>query len=181
MKKIILILTLIIILIGLFVVGYLLYPLTYKGKDEIILFENEKFESLQDIINLKYFENKVVFIDVWGTYCGPCLNEFEYAGLLKVRFSNLPVEFLYLCTGNRIDHKVRWRQIIKDKNLKGYHVLSDDIYADIWKNLEIDEKEKYLIPHYFIVKNGEIVVHSAFNPSTEEKLYNQLDNILQRN
>ena len=35
-----------------------------------------------------------------------------------------------------------------------------------------------MIPHYFIVENGEILVHDAHRPSAKVKLYKQLDDIL---
>ena len=179
MKKKVFISIIILVIMILIVGGYLLYPLTYKGSDKIVLIEKDNFESLNDITQLNYFKDKLVYVDIWGTYCTPCLREFEYSDTLKKKFDGKPLEFLYLCLGHRIDHKVRWRQIINDRDLKGYHVLLNaDLYMDIWEDLEIDKKKKYMIPHYFIVENGEILVHDAHRSSAKVKLYKQLDDVL---
>jgi len=159
MKRKLLIAFLSLFIIISLIVGYLLFPLIYKGSDKIVLIENDDLKNLDDILRLKCFNNKVVIVDVWGTYCSPCLKEFDYVDTLKKVYSNQPVEFLYLCSGDRIDHKVKWRQIIKDKKLKGYHVLiNSKIYMEIWDKLKIENQYKYLIPHFFIVKNDKILV-----------------------
>jgi thiol-disulfide isomerase/thioredoxin len=156
-----------------------LFPLTYKGSEKIILIENDNLKNLDDILRLKCFNNKVVIVDVWGTYCDPCLKEFEYMDTLKKVFINQPVEFLYLCSGVRIDHKIKWKRIIKDEKLKGYHVLiNSNIFMEIWDKLKIENQYKYLIPHYFIVKDDKILVNDAFRPSSKEKLYFQINEIL---
>jgi len=158
----------------------LLYPLMYKGSDDIIIAEDHNFSSLKDIISQDRFKDKTVFIDMWGTTCAPCIKEFDYAGELKERYKDEAVEFLYLCSIDRIDHKVRWKDIIKQKQLAGYHVPIDGtLYESIWdKHLSEPIESKYWIPRYFIVKGGNIVIGKAAHPSSKDKLYNQIDSVL---
>ncbi len=71
---------------------------------------------------------------MWGTTCVPCIKEFDHTGELKERYKDKPVEFLYLCTIDRIDHKVRWKDIIKKKQIAGYHVpIGGTLYENIWE------------------------------------------------
>jgi len=169
-----------IIVILLIVAAIFLYPLRYKGDDGIIIINNKDYSSLKDILELDYFKNKVVLVDMWGTTCKPCIMEFEHAKDLKKRFNNKPVEFLYLCNVDMIIQETQWKKIIKSKNLKGYHIPIDtDLYMSIWNNdLGENVKNKYWIPHYFIVKDEKIIVYKAAHPSSKEKLYNQIDSVL---
>ena len=68
-----------------------------------------------------------------------------------------------------------------EERMKRTVLIGNSLYGDIWNNLDVDIKERYMIPHYFIVKDGKVIIHSAFRPSDKEKLYNQLDEILQGN
>jgi len=144
---------------------------------------DHEYTSLQEILDRKEFSGKTVFVDMWGTTCKPCIVEFGYADELKERYENKPVEFLYLCIIDRIDHKVRWKEIIKQKQLRGTHVAIDEmLYESIWLNDLGDEvADKFLIPHYFIVKDGKIVIYQAARPSSKEKLYDQIDSVLNQN
>lgn len=132
MKKKIKIIIFSAITILLVVIAVLLYPLTYKGTDEIILMNDSEYESLQEIINQDQFKGKTIFVDIWGTTCAPCIREFDHAKELKEKYKGKPVEFLYLGSIDRIDEQVRWKQIIQDKELKGYHVpINIKLYGKI--------------------------------------------------
>ena len=152
----------------------------YKGSNDIIIVEDHNFSSLKDIINQDRFKGKTVFIDMWGTTCKPCIMEFDHAGELKERYKNKPVEFLYLCSIDRVDHKVRWKDIIKKKQLSGYHVpINKTLYGSIWNNdLGDNVKNKFWIPHYFILKDNKIIIYQAAYPSSKETLYHQIDSVL---
>lgn len=178
MKVRIIVFSLVIILV--IVIAIILRPLMYKGTDNIVIVEDHNFSSLKDIVGQDRFEGKTVFVDIWGTTCKPCLMEFDYADELKEKYKNKPVDFLYLCSVDRVDHRVRWKDIIQKKQLRGYHVMIDAaLYGKIWNDDLGDKiKNKFWIPHYFILKNGEIVVYKAAPPSSKEKLYNQIDSVL---
>lgn len=177
MKKLILLIVLAVLII---IAAVIFYPLLYKGTDEIVVVEDHNFLSLKDIVSQDRFKDKTVLVDIWGTTCKPCILEFDYAAGLKERYRDKPVDFIYLCTVNRIDHKIRWKDIIKNKELAGYHVPIDDkLYGAIWRN-EIGDKagSMFWIPRYCIIKNGEIIVYKAEQPSSKERLYNQIDSVL---
>ena len=50
---------------------------------------------------LKDFAGKLVYIDVWATWCGPCIQEFPYLKTLVDEFSSKDIEFVSVS----IDHK----------------------------------------------------------------------------
>jgi thiol-disulfide isomerase/thioredoxin len=78
----------------------------------------QKIQSVYEVI--KPFKNKVVYLDVWGTWCGPCKDELKYLPALKSRFKDKDVLFVYLDMDE--DSKdANWREFIKTNGLTGIH------------------------------------------------------------
>jgi hypothetical protein len=138
---------------------------SYNGDDEIVLLNSGKpYTSLQDILNLPEFKNKIVYVDVWGTYCTPCFNEFEkYTSQLTQRYKSAgDIAFLYICTDSHPMPEMRWKDRIKTYRPKGYHVLVEsDEEAKLSNEVfgsALEGKYFPYVPCYFIVgKDGKIV------------------------
>ncbi len=106
-------------------------------------------EKLLDAIIEKY-KGKVIYIDFWATWCGPCGNAIKRIVPLKEEIKNDNVVFLYL-TGESSPKKV-WENTIPD--IRGEHYrLSNSQWEYICKHFEINT-----IPHYMVVdKSGKII------------------------
>jgi len=154
--------------------------LSYKGDDQINLIpDGEKIASLEELIQNVEFKNYVLFIDIWGTACGPCLQEFKFVPELKKNFNNKPVKFIYLAApyGHTYD-ELRWKNMIKKLNLSGYHLLMNmNFYYKVWEHKGINDP--FLIPHYILVdKSGNINEINALRPSNKKELYDQIERLL---
>lgn len=141
--------------------------------------------SLDSVLMQKEFAGKVVYIDIWGVHCIPCIEEFAYNEPLKNRFNGKDVAFLYLSLD--YDHKDDydlWRKMIQAKNLIGYNMfISAKFYMNIWNSIRdsVNKKDMYLIPHYIIAdRNGKIAFADAARPSSQDILYNQIEAVLQK-
>ena len=172
----------IVIIIGLIllIAIVLLFPLLYSGTNEIKIVE-QRFLTFDEILSQDYLQNTTAIVDIWGTYCSPCLKEFDYLAEIKEKYRDKNLKFLYLCPMKRIDHKVRWKKIIKEKQLVGIHIAVDteELFNDIWEQyLNEPLSAKYMVPLYFLVKYGIIVVPYAAPPSSKKKLCNQIDSVL---
>ncbi len=149
----------------------------YQGKGKIQIINRPDLKSFNQIIGLHEFNGQVIFIDVWGTLCGPCIKEFNFDSELQTRFKNEPVTFLFLATSyDRADDKFRWKQMIQEKQLFGKHfLLTTELYYDFWNTIKDSINTMYQIPHYLIIgKNGKILIANAERPSSKEKLYGQI-------
>ena len=60
------------------------------------------------------FRGHVVYVDVWGTWCGPCRAEMENVPDLKKRLESKPVVYLYFCNNSSED---AWRTFVSQKHL----------------------------------------------------------------
>lgn len=149
--------------------------------DIIFLSDTANINSLQSLI--APYKGKVVYLDIWGTWCGPCMHEItQYTGALKAHFKNEPgIVFLYLATEREIHHE-RWKQFILYHEIKGYHLTKTDQGTEpFWIDLLHTENVPRLYPTYAIFdRNGDLVAAPAPRPSDGEKLYRQLEEVLGR-
>lgn len=106
---------------------------------------DDLFESM-----ISKFKGKVVYVDFWATWCGPCMQGIKTIAPLKEEMKNENVVFLYIT--NPSTPEKTWNNSIP--NIKGEHYR---VTQDEWNFLT--EKFKISgIPHYVLVgKNGEVV------------------------
>ncbi|TCC88023.1 TlpA family protein disulfide reductase [Pedobacter frigiditerrae] len=141
----------------------------------------EKLSSIYDVI--KTLKGKVVYVDVWGTWCGPCKEELTYNPQLKEKFAKQDVAFVYLDMDEE-DKDFTWREFIKVNGLTGVHIRKNrKTIEPFWLELlaKTNDKEQYY-PQYFIFdKNGNLVVSKANRPSDTNLLYQQIEQYLKVN
>jgi thiol-disulfide isomerase/thioredoxin len=134
--------------------------------------------SLQELV--KPYAGKVVYIDIWGTWCGPCREEMRYAKELKKRFAGKEVVFLYLDKDDA-PRENTWKEYVHAAGLEGEHYRMNNSEIDaIWDAIKKAGNERtHSYPTYVIIdKKGNIIHPSAERPSSREKLYAQLDKML---
>jgi len=122
-----------------------------------------------ELVRLSDFKGKVVYVDVWATWCGPCVAEIPAAKALQEKFKNdSDVVFMNVSVDT---NKKEWRdKVDADKTWGGTHVIDTAIV--IFKSYKINS-----IPEYILVdKAGNIFNSRAPEPSSEEmeKIINSL-------
>jgi thiol-disulfide isomerase/thioredoxin len=132
---------------------------------------NSDKETLLDQLKNKY-KGYVLYIDIWGTWCGPCYESFKHAPKIKKSVENQKVVFIYLCSNC---NKNKWVKDIKDFNLDGENIfLTSDQYMSLTKEFNIIGVPRYII----IDKNGKVVNANAPRPTSfdflQKKLINEL-------
>ena len=141
-------------------------------KDYHILTCDSTITSLEDAV--KPFKGKVVYIDVWATWCGPCLKEFQYLPALKEKAHNMDVVYLYISI-DRPEERKKWEKTIAYHQLKGYHLLvNEKLGKSLYTELG-NERQILSIPCFVIIdKTGKIAIRHAAAPSAPEKVIEQL-------
>lgn len=97
---------------------------------------------------LKPFKGKVILIDMWATWCGPCLAANKQMEPLKAEFADKDVIFLYLAGENSPEQT--WKNMIP--SIKGQHYR---VNKNQWNYLQKSFNARG-VPTYIIVdKKGE--------------------------
>ncbi len=137
---------------------------------------SQQIPTLDSLISLH--RGKVLYIDLWGSWCVSCRQEMIHAQALKDRFEGQPIAFIYLAVEHGYQPEKRWRQLIQYYQLQGHHVLAG---RELEKNLEkIYAAQGALhFPSYILVdQSGKIVTLDAKHPSEKQALYEQIESLL---
>jgi|GEM_PF-1908598 len=141
-----------------------------------IHFVTENLTDLNSVI--EKFKGKVLYIDLWGTWCGPCRKEFTFNRALKENFASKEITFVYIAVEHSSDPVKKWKETVRFFDLSGQHILAG-------KALEEDLRKRYgqngmiSFPSYILVnKSGHIITLHAKRPSDKEELYQQIRKLL---
>ena len=117
-------------------------------------------------VSLHNFTGKLIYIDIWATWCGPCLRELPYLENLQEKYKQR--EDIAFVSISIDDDKAAWSAMVKDKDMKGIQ-----LHANTEMHLKI--VSDYLIngiPRFIIIdKSGNIWNANAPRPSSKEIIH----------
>ncbi len=87
------------------------------------------------------FRGRIVYVDVWGTWCGPCKRQMEYVPAVKEALADKPIVYLYFCNQSSEE---AWLV-----NREHYHLNADNCIHYNLPEAQEDAIEKFLGVHEY--------------------------------
>jgi thiol-disulfide isomerase/thioredoxin len=117
--------------------------------------------------SLDSFKGKFVYIDVWATWCGPCIQQIPFLKTLEKEYHGKNIAFISISTdearrsgGSWEAAEKKWRDFVKAKQLTG---------IQLWAAEDISFQQDYQIsgiPRFILIDpKGNIVNANAPRPS----------------
>ena len=122
-------------------------------------------------IKLTDFKGKPVYIDVWATWCGPCLAQLPKLRELEKEFGD-KIAFISISVDEK---RETWKNFIRDRKLSGIQLHSP-------KGGQAEIRDLYVIqgiPRFILIDpEGKIIDVNASRPSSDKtrKLFEALTN-----
>ena len=122
-------------------------------------------------VALEDLKGKAVYIDVWATWCGPCIAEIPSLKSIEKDYHDADISFVSVSIDQQSDEE-KWKNFVKEKQLGGLQLMAENAWqSDIASGYNIKG-----IPRFILIdKDGKIVRADAPRPSSNE-IRNLLDN-----
>ncbi|MDN4163930.1 TlpA disulfide reductase family protein [Cytophagales bacterium LB-30] len=117
------------------------------------------YTSTGDSLKLSDFAGKLVYIDLWATWCGPCIAEQPHWEKLFEEMKGSPVVFLGVSID---DSRTPWEKMLENRKIGGTQVWMPGGWNAEIMNFFVVEG----IPRYILLdEEGKIIKNNAPRPS----------------
>lgn len=135
-------------------------------------FNYENFEG--GTTSLESLKGKYVYIDVWATWCSPCLKEIPHLIELEKDYQNKNVEIVGISIDEQNDYN-KWKAMLTEGEYAGTQLYSG---GDAWRADFARGYNVQSIPRFILIDpEGNIYDADAYRPS-DPKLRELFDEIL---
>lgn len=129
-------------------------------------------------ISLSDLKGKIVYVDVWATWCGPCVAEMPYMRELQDRFSKKQEVAFVLISVN--DREEAWKKKVLG-DMKGLGTYSIREPEQTGRSLIMKAYQIWGIPRYILIDQaGKIVNVLAERPSSGDVIATEINRLLDK-
>jgi thiol-disulfide isomerase/thioredoxin len=118
-------------------------------------------------------KGKVVYLDIWSSWCGPCVQEMSFSKELKERFKDKPVEFIYLSC--EFSDSRNWDKVFNiTQTNENQYILKNEFRSRMLEFMEINSVPTYML----FDKEGKLTNYRAPRPSWTPLIDNSLNKLI---
>lgn len=133
-----------------------------KGKPSPKFVDYENYAG--GTTSLDDLKGKYVYVDVWATWCGPCIREIPSLKKIEKQYHNKNIAFVSMSVDRKTDYD-KWRKMVEEEELSGIQLYAPKgNQSEFYKNYGIMG-----IPRFILIDpEGNIVNSNAPRPSSEK-------------
>lgn len=110
---------------------------------------------------LSDLRGQYVYIDVWATWCAPCIREIPELKKLTADYAGKNIQFVSISV-DLPENKAKWKQFVKAKQLGGLQLIADQAFQSEF----VEAFQISAIPRFLLISpEGRIVSGDAPRPS----------------
>ena len=127
-------------------------------------------------ISLESLKGKLVYVDVWATWCGPCKAQIPFLKQLEEKYREEDIAFVSLSI-DQLKNISKWKDMIVDKELEGIQIIADKA----WRSKFVTDYVIEGIPRFILIdKDGNLMDPMAPRPAVYKKGEMQLNEEIQK-
>ncbi len=123
-------------------------------------------------VELFAYKDKIVLLDFWATWCGPCRREIPNLVDIKKTFKNDNFEIVSIALERGAGAFEKAKTFVKEHNMNWVHIIDNKVGMKVAQDYKIQ-----YIPTMYLIKNGKILTAAAHG----ERLKLQIKKYLGKN
>ena len=124
---------------------------------------------------LEDFKGKYVYIDIWATWCAPCIREIPYLQKIEELYHGRNIAFLSISSDQYSDIE-KWKKMIVTKSMSGVQLLEDNRVATAFSTyFNVDT-----IPRFILIDPKGVIIDSNTLRPSDPLLIGKLDGLLNK-
>ena len=124
-------------------------------------------------VELVSFKGKYVLIDIWATWCVPCLKQVPYLKKFKKKYHDKNIVFVGISVDDKDEHNL-WKETLDKKNMGGVQLFADKSFESDF----IDAFGVASIPRFILISPEGTIVESHFSKPSHKITEDKLDALL---
>lgn len=155
------------------------------ARNHAIKYLTDTSANFQSLIS--QFKGKIVYVDIWATWCSPCRQELQKVREIKA-FADFAkkndIVILYICA----DHNAKgWKQFITSNNLAGYHYLAgqalNNDFHTTYSSVQLRRgvmKRSFYLPRHLIIDQAGSITDSTAGAQGNMDVYRKISKLIVR-
>jgi len=130
----------------------------------------EFYDIDSNLVKLEDFRGKLVYIDIWATWCVPCIKEIPYLHELQTELKDKNIVFVSIC---QRDDRERWKAAVISKKLKGVQLFAGDADNKFFTDYLVTG-----IPRFILIDENGLIIDARAKQPSYPQLKKQLEELL---
>ena len=116
-----------------------------------------------------------MYIDIWATWCAPCIREIPYLKNIEELYHGKNIAFLSISSDQYSDIE-KWKKMIVTKSMSGVQLLEDNRVATAFSTyFNVDT-----IPRFILIDPKGVIIDSNTLRPSDPLLIGKLDGLLNK-